>query len=438
MSCQPQCASKSLNTSLRTMTRLFCAGVLATTTWMQAQTLTVLHTFTLGPDGGKPTAGLTPDAAGNLYGTTYSGGPLNEQCFDGGCGVVFKMTHGGSGWILTPLYSFGSLPDGQGPQSRVIFGPDGALYGTTYSGGAHECCGTVFKLQPPANSCGSFSCPWRETILYSFTSLADGAHPTAEVVFDRVGNLYGTTSEGGGGPCEVGCGTVFELSPNGNGTWSKSTLHSFQGGASDGASPDSALLFDSAGNLYGTTYLGGDYDCYSAPTCGTVFELTPSGSGWTEKVLHIFADGPDGGNPAGLVFDSEGNLYGAASSGPGEFGAGTIFELTPNQGGGWTFTVPYTFTDSGASFPNAPTMDAAGNIYGGSQNGGVYGPGAAYKLTRSNGGWSYATLGSFEFQGASGSLPEGTVVVDAQGNVYGACYVGPPPHNGGTVWEITP
>lgn len=214
-------------------------------------------------------------------------------------------------------------------------------------------------------------------------------------------------------------------------------LHTFTGGQ-DGGNPGSGLTMDRQGNLYGTTFLGGDYYCYSDPTCGTVFELTPSGSGWTETILHIFTDGPDGGNPTGLVFDSEGNLYGAAAQGPGEFGAGTIFELTPNQGGGWTFTVPYTFTEGGAAFPNAPTMDAAGNIDGGSQNGGVYGTGAAYKLTRPNGGWSYATIGSFEFQGASGSLPEGTVVVDGQGNVYGQCYAGPPPHNGGTVWEITP
>ena len=343
---------------------------------------------------------------------------MNEQCFDEGCGVVFKMTRVGSGWIETPVYSFGSLPDGQGPESRVIFGPDGALYGTTYQGGANACCGTVFKLQPPAHSCASVSCPWRETILYSFTSLADGAYPVGDLVFDRSGNLYGTTAGGGTGSCQVGCGTVFELSPNGNGAWTKTTLHSFQGGAGDGASPDSALLIDSAGNLYGTTAVGGSYYCYSKPTCGTVFEMSPSGSGWTETVLHVFTDGPDGGNPAGLVFDSEGNLYGAASSGPGEFGAGTIFELTPYQGGGWTFTVSYTFSDIGVSFPNAPTMDAAGNIYGGSQNGGVYGTGAAYKLTRSNGGWSYATIGSFNFKARPATL-RGPVAIDAQGNVYG-------------------
>lgn len=414
-----------------TLALFFLAG-------LSAHAQAVVHTFTGHRDGGHPTAGLTPDAAGNLYGTAFAGGPLNEQCFDEGCGVVFKMTRVGSGWIETPVYSFGSLPDGQGPESRVIFGPDGALYGTTYQGGANACCGTVFKLQPPAHSCASVSCPWRETILYSFTSLADGAYPVGDLVFDRSGNLYGTTAGGGTGSCQVGCGTVFELSPNGNGAWTKTTLHSFQGGAGDGASPDSALLIDSAGNLYGTTAVGGSYYCYSKPTCGTVFEMSPSGSGWTETVLHVFTDGPDGGNPAGLVFDSEGNLYGAASSGPGEFGAGTIFELTPYQGGGWTFTVSYTFSDIGVSFPNAPTMDAAGNIYGGSQNGGVYGTGAAYKLTRSNGGWSYATIGSFSFGGASGNTPEGTVVVDAQGNVYGAGYSGGSSQDAGTLWEITP
>ena len=424
---------------IRSLVRLAVAGIatlfILAASAAQAQTLTVLHGFTGGADGANSAAGLTLDAAGNLYGTTLRGGIEEGPCY-GACGVVFKMTHRGSGWTETPIYSFGGSPDGENPNARVIFGPDGALYGTTYEGGS--CCGTVFKLQPPPSFCASTSCSWRETILYSFTSLADGAYPAAEVVFDRAGNLYGTTQSGGTGPCQLGCGTVFELSPNANGTWSKSTLHSFQGGATDGSSPDSALLFDSAGNLYGTTDLGGNYYCYSAPTCGTVFELTPSGSGWTEKVLHFFTDDADGGNPAGLVFDREGNLYGAACQGPGEFGAGTIFELTPDQGGGWTFTVPYTFTSSGASFPNAPSMDAAGNIYGSSQNGGVYGTGAAYKLTRSNGGWSYSTVGSFNYQGPSGDTPVGTVVVDAQGNLYSTCYSGGSSQNAGTVWEITP
>jgi uncharacterized repeat protein (TIGR03803 family) len=417
----------------------------------KAQTVTVLHTFTGGADGAAPLAGLTPDAAGNLYGTTYYGGSVAGQCGESGCGVVFKMTHRSSGWTQTPIYKFRGGPDGAFPEARVIFGPDGALYGTTWAGGTGTCfnagCGTVFKLQPPPHVCASVQCLWRETILYTFTSHTDGAHPAAEVAFDRAGNLYGTTTSGGSGPCQQGCGTVFKLTPNGDGPWNKSTTYSFQGGANDGTEPNSALVFDSAGNLYGTTTYGGAYQCYrgSAPGCGTVFELTPSGSGWTEAVLHIFTDGADGGYPTGLVFDRQGNLYGAALTGPyvppGEFGSGTIFELIPAQGGGWTFTVPYTFPDvgDGAEQPNAPVLDASGNIYGSGSMGGVFSYGAAYKLTHSNSGWNYAALGSFDFQGASGGFPQGAPVVDAQGNLYGVCQGGPfPSPDAGTVWEVTP
>jgi uncharacterized repeat protein (TIGR03803 family) len=440
---------------------LAMAAITGMTLWplaaaqLQAQTLAVLHTFTGGADGSIPMAGLTLDPAGNLYGTTNQGGSFEGQCYPSGCGVVFRMTHHGAGWTQTPLYTFRGKPDGGSPVGRVILGPDGALYGTTYYGGAgggpdscfNSACGTVFKLQPPPNFCPSISCPWRETILYSFTSFADGAYPAAEVAFDRAGNLYGTTALGGSGPCSYGCGTVFRLSPNGDGTWSKTTLYSFQGGASDGLFPASALVFDSAGNLYGTTFYGGTYECYlgSYPGCGTVFELTPTNSGWIETVLHIFTDGTDGGYPTGLVFDSQGNLYGAASTGPyvqpGEFGAGAIFELAPAQGGGWIFTVPYTFSNigDGAQSPNAPAMDAAGNIYGSSEDGGEYGNGAVYKLTRWNGGWGYATLGSVNLLGPSGGFPQGVIALDAQGNLYGMCEAGPyPSPDAGTVWEITP
>lgn len=416
-----------------------------------AQSVIVLHTFSGGADGAAPAASLTPDAGGNLYGTTYYGGSIAGHCWESGCGVVFKMTHRGSGWIETPIYKFQNAPDGTNPQARVVFGPDGALYGTTWGGGTGSCfntgCGTVFKLDPSPHACGNSACPWRETVLYSFTSFPDGAFPAAEVVFDRAGNLYGTTSSGGVGPCEGGCGTVFKLTSNGNGSWSKSTIYFFRGGADDGIDPNSALVFDPAGNLYGTTYYGGTYDCYggSIPGCGTVFEVTPSGSGWKESVVHIFTDGIDGGYPTGLAFDGQGNLFGTASTGPyvqlGEYGSGTMFEMTPGQNGQWTFTVPYTFPNigDGAEYPNAPVLDASGNVYGSGGRGGEAGWGAAYKLTYSNGVWNYATLGSFDLQGPPGSLPQGAPVMDAQGNLYGVCEDGPyPSPDAGTVWEVTP
>ncbi|MGC2109471.1 MAG: choice-of-anchor tandem repeat GloVer-containing protein, partial [Candidatus Korobacteraceae bacterium] len=309
----------------------------------QAQTLTVLHTFASGSNGANPISGLTRDAAGNLYGTTEFGG---AGCLNSGCGLVYKVTHHGSAWLETTLYTFTGAPDAAFPVGRVVFGPDGALYGTTRGGGSDSCsggCGTVFKLQPPPRACGSLLCPWRETILYSFTSPADGAFPQGEVAFDQSGNLYGTTEGGGAGPCREseypGCGTVFKLTHNPDGSWSKSTLYSFQGGATDGQFPLAAVVLDQAGNLYGTTPTGGGTGCpdQNNEGCGIVFELSPSGSGWTESIPYDFTGGSDGAIPtAGLIVDSQGNLYGSALYG-GQ-GSGTVFELTSGQGG-WNFSV---------------------------------------------------------------------------------------------------
>ena len=190
---------------------------------LQAQTLNVLHSFNGkgGPAGYHPYAGMTMDAAGNLYGTTLDGG--SAGC---ACGIVFELKHAGSGWVLLVLYSFQGGNDGALPEARVVFGPDGNLYGTTTLGGDPSCvtdpfypgCGTVFKLQPPATACAAITCPWTETVLHRFENY-DGALPTAEVVFDAAGNLYGTTFNGGIGNCIAGCGAIYELSPD-NGSWS--------------------------------------------------------------------------------------------------------------------------------------------------------------------------------------------------------------------------
>lgn len=411
----------------------------------RAQTLTILHEFTDGADGSGPEGGVVLDSAGNVYGTTLFGG-TGGNCGSGQCGVVFRVSRRG---VESPIYTFKGPPnDGESPYDRVIFGPDGALYGTTFAGGPGSCigggggCGMVFKLQPPPHFCSSFNCPWQETILYSFTSSADGLFPLAEVVFDHAGNLYGTTRSGGNGPCNYGsysgCGTVFELTPNSNGTWTKTTLYSFQGGANDGIDPESALVIDAAGNLYGTTVFGAGTGCELDNGCGIVFQLTPSASGWTEKILHVFTDGADGGEPVGgVIFDSQGNLYGGAGTGPGEFGLGTIYELSPQQGGGWNFNVLYTLADGEADYPNQLTMNAAGNLYW-SGSGGV-GSGAVGTLTYSNGTWSYTNLYSFAADGSQGFFPEGKVVLDAEGNIYGTNAAGPyPAPDAGTVWELTP
>ncbi len=393
----------------------------------QAQTYNVIHNFTGGGDGADPRAGLTKDAAGNFYGTTRDGGRY-------GLGTVFKLALKGSNWILTPLYSFAGGDDGANPDARVVFGPDGNLYGTTNFGGGGACsehggqgCGTVFKLTVPATACKSAICSWTETVIYRFMGGSDGEAPGyADLIFDPAGNLYGTTSFGGGGGMDcsgTNCGTVYELTPSGGG-WTESIIYRFNP-LPDGYAPDSGVTLDSAGNLYGTTYYGGTY----GP--GVVYELSPSGSGWTEKLLHEFGrTGDDGGNPvAGLIFDASGNLYGATSGG-GSGGGGTVFELTPS-GGNWTFSVL-----SGAGSVASLIMDAAGNLYGTTFTVGAYGYGSVFKLTPSGGGWTYTDL--YDFTGGNdGANPESTPVFDVSGNLYGTTRSGGT-YGNGVVFEITP
>ena len=258
----------------------------------QAQTLSILHTFTGGGDGGEPYAGLTIDQAGNLYGTTSTGGA--------GYGTVFKLSHVGTGWILSTLYTFEGGNDGATPQARVVFGPDGTLYGTTSYGGAGY--GAVFSLRPPGQPCRSTNCPWTETVLYRFTGTVDGAIPGyGDLAFDAAGNIYGTTM-GGGANCSpyYHCGVVFKLSRSG-GSWTESVLYSFSPSGNDGLIPDSGVVLGSAGNLYGTTVLGG------VDGGGVVFQLTQSGSAWTETVLHSFGGSNDGDGPVGgLIMDQPG------------------------------------------------------------------------------------------------------------------------------------
>ncbi len=316
---------------------LLCALVIITTHSAQAQTLTVLHTFTGGWDGASPFAGLTMDQAGNFYGTTAGGG-------FGGEGTVFKLSNQGSFSILTTLHTFAGPSDGDLSYAGLVFGPDGSLYGTTIFGGEPECssgdlpgCGTVFSVKLPATPCPNALCPGTETVLYRFTGGSDGANPgLGALIFDQAGNLYGTTSNNGyPNVCDGICGgTVYKLSPSGSG-WTKSILYTFTGG-SDGNAPYAGLTFDQAGNLYGTTVSGGLFGK------GVVFELSPSGSGWTESVLYNFTGGNDGAGPfSGLIFDPSGNLYGATNYG-GENNGGTVFQLTPSMGS-WSLDTLYSF-----------------------------------------------------------------------------------------------
>jgi uncharacterized repeat protein (TIGR03803 family) len=386
----------------------------------QGQTFKVLHTFTGGADGGMPYATLVMDHAGNLYGTTLVGG------IGYGNGVVFKLSKHGSDWILTPIYAFYGGTDGGNPYAGVVFGPDGNLYGTTFEGGDSSCgCGTVFKLSPtrqtPPNTRGG----WAETVLYSFQGGSDASSPElADLIFDQSGNIYGTTYYGG----SYGAGAVFKLTTSTNG-WTESLVYSFTGGR-DGMGPMSSVIFDQAGSLYGTTEYGGAYDG------GTVFQLAPSGSGWTENTVHSFLAANDGALPCGgLIFDRTGNVYGSTTSGGAGHG-GTVVELTPSDGN-WTDTVLYAFT--GHTFFVGPwsnlVMDAAGNLYGTTQSDGAYGYGNVFKLTPSGGSWTYTSLYDFT-AGADGANPYGGVTLDANGNLYGTTIGGF--SGGGTAWEITP
>jgi uncharacterized repeat protein (TIGR03803 family) len=362
------------------------------------------------------------DSAGNLYGMTYYGGRYNG-------GTVFKLSpSSGGAWTETVLHSFDPVNHKDGgypyPVASLLFDSAGNLYGTTTSGGEFE-EGTVFELTPGSN--GS----WTETTLHSFAGLSDGddgAQPLSNLVFDASGNLYGTTTTGGSG----NAGTVFELSP-GKGGWTEKVLYSFSPSNGDAMRPIGGVVFDGAGNLYGTGSSGGR-------GLGAVFELSPGSNGtWTETVLHKFKGGADGGSPfAGLVIDTVGNLYGTTQGG-GARGKGVVFALTPASGGGWITQVIYSFMgapgDGGVPL-GALILDAASNLYGTTLFGGTNKLGTVFKLVpASGGGWTESVL--YSFTGSSnGRNPSVGVILDPRGNLYGAAAV--PRRRHGIVFEITP
>jgi uncharacterized repeat protein (TIGR03803 family) len=336
-----------------------------------AWTETVLYNFTGGADGAFPYygAGLIFDTNGNMYGTAEQGGALQSECDGGfGCGVVFKLSPGGT---ETVLYTFCSQPgcsDGRQPGAGLIFDNNGNLYGTTPYGGRFD-QGEVFELSPPATPGGA----WTEKVLYNFTGGADGAFPFAPLILDSNGNLYGTASADGAS----GNGVVFKVAPNGTET----VLYSFSG-AADGGAPYAGLIFDGSGNLYGNTEYGG------VSGAGTVFELAPPatpGGAWTETVLHSFT-GADGARPyfgTHLLFDANGNLYGQADEG-GATGFGAVFKLAPpaTPGGAWTETVLFSFA-YGGGMPKSVDLfaDNNGNIYGTTDEDGSLRYGMVYELT---------------------------------------------------------
>jgi len=412
---------------------LLCLLILVAAHSAVAQTFTVIHQFTGGADGANPQDGLVMDGAGNLYGVTEFGGNVSS-CVSGsqasGCGVVFKMKHSGSSWTLSPLHTFAQNgTDGSYPVGHVVFGPDGALYGTT-SGGGTNFNGAVFRLAPSATACKSALCPWTENVLYSFT-YATGNQPydVGGLAFDSTGNLYGTTTLGGNGDR----GVVFEVSPA-QGGWTEQTLYSFANSETTYGAYGGVVL-DPQGNLYGNLEGGCDPDC-----TGTIFQLYNSGSGWTQNIIYAFT-GNDGDFPyAGLIRDAEGNLYGSCTG--TNYGGVPAFELSPAGGGFFNYSVLTYITDGLGIGPEGNlVMDSAGNIYGTNFAGGPNFIGNVFKLTPSASGWTYTDLYDFNGQ-TDGGYPKSNVVLDAQGNLYGTasgcgryeCSLG----NYGVVWEITP
>lgn len=347
----------------------------------------ILHSFqNNGKDGYWPFGGLILDTAGNLYGTTTEGGAS-------GNGTVFQLTRRAHGkWTEKVLHNFGGGRDGSKPYAGVTFDAAGNLYGTTYEGGGSGCggegCGTVFLLPPPVPGA-----KWILKVLHSFRDDGkDGRHPFAGVILDAAGNLYGTTVYG---PASdyfyYGSGIVFQLTPSTGGVWVEKELYIFCSSPEcpDGNNPYAGLIFDAAGNLYGTTIYGG-----ATGFDGNVFQLTPDGKGnWSESVVYTFCAARyncnDGTYPyAGVILDASGNLYGTTYQGTASnsycdgFGCGIAFQLKPSANGAWTENVLYSFNGEDGGLPYAGLIfDSAHNLYGTTNGGGAYGNGEVFEIT---------------------------------------------------------
>jgi uncharacterized repeat protein (TIGR03803 family) len=438
--------SQKLSIGFAVLLGIFAVTTLVTATAAAAQTEKVLYSFGHENEYGiQPAAGLVVDAAGNLFGTTQNGSVLTLAG-----GTVFELTKMCGHWTEKVLHHFGGGEDGASPLAGLILDAAGSLYGTTQAGGAYN-SGTVFELSPTADG------GWTEKVLHSFNPDGkDGIAPLAGLVFDAKGNLYGTTVAGGSNCGQIGgCGTVFQLSHSSSGGLTEKILHDF-GSRDDGVQPRAGLIFDSTGNLYGTTYHGGSSADCGSEGCGTVFELTPgAGGGWTETILHNFDDtSTDGALPnAGLILDGDGNLYGTTVFGGaftstsscqmtvGRGGCGTVFELTHAAGGDWTVSILHSF-EAGATDGSQPLagliFDASGNLYGTTAGGGEIRGGTVFKLTPAAGEvWNETLLYRFGPSADKGFLPEAGLIFDTAGNLYGTTQSGGV-YNLGAVFEVTP
>ncbi len=386
---------------------------------VSAQTYTVLHNFGGPGDGTEPIAPVVFDAQGNLYGTTLTGG-------QNGGGTVFKLTPSGGNWTESVLYSF--TDQSQAQFAPVALDVRGNLYGEIQGGGSQN-YGSVYELSP--NGGGS----WTLQTVHTFTGYPDGSAPSGGLVVGNANQIYGVANSGG----HRNVGEVFNFDRLSATNWTELSLYSFLG-SSQGQYPGGPLTVDAAGNLYGVS--GG-----GTGNNGMIFKLTPNhrSFGWTESQLYSFQN-PAGTPNGGLIFDAAGNIYGTGNE-DGKFSRGTVYELSPNQDGTWTYTVLYNFTDENGDggYPFAGlVMDAAGNLYGTTRQGGSTqgfycyqaGCGTIFKLTPvGNGQWTESIVHAFDND--DGSAPEDGLVQDRAGNLYGTAGGGGT-NNEGVVFEFTP
>jgi uncharacterized repeat protein (TIGR03803 family) len=386
----------------------------------------VLYRFQGNSDGYSPYGNLIWDQAGKLYGTTEYGGTSFY-------GEIFELSppaKAGSEWKKTTLYSFTDTGDGGRPTDGLIFDSQGNLYGTTGESDDSG-FGNVFQLSPPTSKGGA----WTESVLYTFQGKSDGAYPTGGLISDAAGNLYGTT--------ETSVFELSPPAPSGS-SWTFALLHEFTGAPNDGTYSHAGLVRDAAGNLYGTTLWGGyqgNNDCGEIG-CGTVFEVSPpaDGGSWTEQIIHFFGMPGDGFDPeGGLTLGAKGNLYGTTYSG-GAGGGGTAFRLSPpsQSGGEWTEGIIHSFAysqEDGAAPMATLVADTAGNLYGTTYFGGTpcfyngadYGCGVVFELSPAGGGsaeWNESVLYFFPRPYGNPRNPAASLLFDASGNLYGTTVEG--------------
>ena len=408
---------------LKTLVMVAMAMTLTMAAAAQAGQFKVLHEFRGNFDGAGPTDALIQDSNGNLFGTTIGGGLIDGPCAPLGCGTVFELSPNGSGgWTMQTLHRFGRGSDGERPSGALVQDGAGNIFGTTEYGGQVGCgstCGTVFELSPTSGG-------WVASTVFSFDGHAGGSSPSG-LLRDANGNLYGTTGQGGSGYAAAGFGVAYELSSGSGGVWTETVLHTFS--QTDGAGPNSTLYMDSNGNLLGTVVEGGVMTgkCKTFGGCGTVFELSPaSGGGWSFSEYSIPAPGKGIWPRGGVREDAAGNLFGVTFYG-GQFSSGVVFKLSPATGGGWTESVIHFFDGALGANPEGLIEDGNGGFYGsaaGGANGACnFGCGLVFDLTPGpHGGWVQGIL--HRFSGFYDGGNPNRLFVDGNGNIFGTTEAG--------------